>query len=69
MLHKNMSCLYFSRHVQLVLAPVCLDLPFFYGIMYVGTLKKDVVLLNVRSFIYSNIIEGGHVLMAIYLSF
>lgn len=44
MLHKNRSCLYFSRPVQLALAPVCLGLPFFYGIMYVGTLKKDVVL-------------------------
>lgn len=44
MLHKNRSCLYFSRPVQSALAPVCLGLPFLYPIMYVGTLKKDVVL-------------------------
>ena len=44
MLHKNRSCLYFSRPVQLALAPVCLGLPFLYPLMYVGTLKKDVVL-------------------------
>jgi hypothetical protein len=57
MLHKNRSCLYFSRPVQLALAPVCLGLPFLYRLMYVGTLKKDVVLLMSDASYNSNIIE------------
>lgn len=58
-LHKNRSCLYFSRPVQLALAPVCLGLPFLYGLMYVGILKKDVVLLMSDGPNDSNIVEDG----------
>ena len=56
-LHKNRFCLYFSRPVQLALVPVCLGLPFLYRLMYVGTLKKDVVLLMSDASYSSNIIE------------
>lgn len=56
-LHKNRSCLYFSRPVQLALVQVCLGLPFLYHLMYVGTLKKDVVLLMSGASCNSNIIE------------
>jgi hypothetical protein len=46
----------------LALAPVCLGLPFLYRLMYVGILKKDVVLLMSDASYNSNIIEDGGIL-------